>query len=380
MLRWREKLWGRVYILSVLLLLPLNLIAMLFLWRRYEDRSVIHIGERRHIQARFVNILRDYGTKATYLAVGRDDPSIECDIYLSHISSPLIAACRDSFALWQHVSSHEVIHCHGMMGITHYQWELILLKIMGRKIIAHFRGCEGRERQLNIKVFPDTNICEKCDYAPDHLCNAHENRRRRWFARKYANKILVTTPDLRSLWPKAIHVPFFLPDFQEIEFSKRPHTTYIDRPFHLVHVTNQPGIEGTEEIVAIVEALNMDGYNIVFRHVYGEAHKQIREALIRADCSIGKMKMGYYANAQIESMILGVPAITWVRDEFMTHDLKESGFVFSSLGNLKETLIRVIETPGFLEEKYKISKSSIYNLHQHDLIYQTICDAYSWRS
>lgn len=377
--KWREQLWGRAYILTVLILLPFNLLAMLFCWRRYKARSVIHIGERRHIQARFVNVLRGYGVKATYLAVGKDDQNIECDIYLPHVSSPFLAAVRDSIILWREVSSHEVIHCHCMMGVTHYQWELILLKIMNRKIIAHFRGCEGRERQLNMDAFPDTNICENCDYAPNYLCYARENNRRRWFAQKYANKILVTTLDLCALWPTGIHVPFFLPDFESSDTTVKSDSRIKGRPFILVHITNQPGIEGTAEIITVVEALKHEGYNIEFRHIHGKNHDEVKAALMLADCSIGKMKMGYYANAQIESMMLGVPAITWVKDEYMTQDLNKSGFIFASLRELKDTLIQVIETPGFLEEKRKIAYSSILKIHDHDVIYQSICDAYSWQ-
>lgn len=378
--KWREKFWGRAYIVTVLFLLPFNLIAMLFCWRRYEDRSVIHIGERRHIQARFVNILRGYGVKATYLAVGKDDHNIHCDIYLPHISSPFFAAIRDSITLWREVSLHEVIHCHCMMGVSHYQWELILLKIMKRKIIAHFRGCEGREKQLNINAFPDTNICENCDYAPDYLCQAGENRRRRWFARKYATNILVTTPDLCALWPTSIHVPFFLPDFELPDTKVKLDPTIVGRPLSLVHVTNQPGIEGTEEIVAIIETLKREGYKIEFCHVFERNHDEVKAALMNADCSIGKMKMGYYANAQIESMMLRVPAITWVRDMYMTHELHESGFIFSTLEELKETLIQIIESPSLLEDKREISHLSILKLHDHDVIYQSLCDAYSWQS
>ena len=56
-------------------------------------------------------------------------------------------------------------------------------------------------------------------------------------------------------------------------------------------------------------------------------HDQVIKAFSEADLAIGKMKMGYYANTQIESMVIGVPTITYVRPEFITKELQDSGFI-----------------------------------------------------
>ena len=94
-------------------------------------------------------------------------------------------------------------------------------------------------------------------------------------------------------------------------------------------------------------------------------HARVLEELRDADLSIGKLKMGYYANAQIESMCLGVPAVTWVRPEFMTDALRDSGFIFSTLADLEATLEYFLLHPDALEEKRRIARASIEKLHDN---------------
>ena len=67
-------------------------------------------------------------------------------------------------------------------------------------------------------------------------------------------------------------------------------------------MTNQPGIEGTAEIAAAIEAVKAKGHDVAFEWLHNVPHADVMAALGQADLAVGKMKMGYYANAQIETM------------------------------------------------------------------------------
>ena len=110
------------------------------------------------------------------------------------------------------------------------------------------------------------------------------------------------------------------------------------RPFRIVHATNHPGIEGTRHIVAAVESLKKKGYDIELRLLSGVTQERVLAEMADADLTVGKMKMGYYANAQVESLALGVPAVTCVRPEFLTPELVESGSIFATIDTLEATL------------------------------------------
>jgi len=76
-------------------------------------------------------------------------------------------------------------------------------------------------------------------------------------------------------------------------------------------------------------------------------------------------------------MACGVPTVTYVRDEFMTEELKNSGFIFSSLENLEETLKRCMDDPSFLNSKRKIARESILSLHNNDKLVERLVSIYN---
>ena len=101
-------------------------------------------------------------------------------------------------------------------------------------------------------------------------------------------------------------------------------------------------------------------------NMLGVPHERVLSELATADLAIGKMKMGAYANAQIESMAMGVPTVTYVRPEFVTPDLEHSGFILTSLGKLEDTLDFYLRNPDALEAKRRIARDSILKLHDND--------------
>jgi hypothetical protein len=194
-------------------------------------------------------------------------------------------------------------------------------------------------------------------------------------AQKYGDTFLVTTPDMKDFMPGAIHFPFFLPevDYEKYKAIERP---LQGRPFKIVHATNHPGIEGTRHIQSAVDALKAKGYDIDFVFLKGVEPEKILREIQTADLTIGKMKMGYYANTQIESMFLGVPAVTYVRPEFITPELRDSGFILTNLRELETTLAYYILNPPELAKKKTLARKSILNLHNEDFLIQILLSVY----
>jgi hypothetical protein len=118
------------------------------------------------------------------------------------------------------------------------------------------------------------------------------------------------------------------------------------------------------------------GYKIHFIVLQGVPHDRILEELSTADLSIGKMKMGYYANFQVESLMMGVPAVTWVRDEFMTDALRESGLILTDLAHLEETLRHLLDHPEALLLRKAVARSSVRRLHGNEQLSGWLADRY----
>jgi len=253
-------------------------------------------------------------------------------------------------------------------------WELKFLKRLGRKIIIHYRGCEIRDRERNMKLHPDSNICQECDY--DSICMSEPFRQKRLLAKRYGDLFLITTPDLKEFAPEAIHLPLFAPEIN-LQMPEGHRERKNSKKVKIVHVTVHPGIEGTPIIQKAILHLIERGYPIHFLLLQNIPHDKVLKEFSNADLSIGKMKMGFYANAQIEAMTLGVPTITYVRPEFMTEELRTSGFIFTDLGHLEETLQYYLDHPDKLEEKRKIARKSILGIHDNQRIIRELIRYYN---
>lgn len=353
-------------------LMPVNAVLATLFRARVKPNSVLHISYMVHIPYETIGHLRRQGMTADYLAIGTSPYWDRCDYrFVPSIFSP-IRALQEFWLFWTVVSQYEVVHAHFMYTISATGWELPLLKRMGRKLVAHFRGCEARDRTLNMRLHPAVNICQTCDHHP-YICETASAVRRRGFAEKFADAVLVTTPDMRDFLPKAIHFPFFAPDVAENAVPPAPARS---RPFKVVHISNQPGIEGTAEIEQAVSVVRARGHDIEFHWLRNQTHDEVLAQMADADLAVGKMKMGYYANAQIETMASGVPTITYVRDEFITDELRQSGLILTTLPQLADTFEWYILNPDALAEKRKIARTSILRLHDNEALARRLMAIY----
>lgn len=340
---------------------PVNVVLARLHRDRFEPGSVLHVSYPVHTAWGAVEALRAEGVDASYLAIGRSPVWSRCDHTFEPSRWPPLCALQEVRLVWGLVARYEVLHLHFMIPATRTGWELPLLTGMGRKVVVHWRGCEVRDPARLQTARPEVNICQECDYSP-RICELPVNRVRRELARRHAHAALVTTPDLLQFAPGATHLPFFLPALPQARAGARTPRTP-GAPLRLVHATNHPGIEGTRHIRAAVERLRAQGQAIELECLHGQTPERVLEALATADASIGKMKMGYYANLQVESLILGVPAITWVWPELRTPELEASGLIITSLDELPATLLRLLRHPEELEAKRAVARESALELH-----------------
>ncbi len=345
------------------LFLPANLTLVRLLRNRIYKNSVLHIDYMVHVTYLAAEVLKKHGMKADYMALGESAVWTKADYIFKANRFPIISYFKELIVFWQIVARYETVHLHRGHTLTRSGWELPLLKRLGRKIVVHYRGCEIRDRYLNMYLHPECNICQECDYNA-YCVNDKRVIRRRELSRKYGDVFLVTTPDMKDFVPEAYHLPFF--SFDDYgDFERREPKKNV---FKIVHATNHPGIEGTARIQESIDRLKSKGYPIEFVFLRGVSFSEVMKELSDAHLSIGKMKMGYYANFQIESMLMSVPSVTYIRPEFLTDELTSSGLIFSSLDGLEDTLEFYITHTEKLAKKQEISRDSILKIHDNNKI------------
>lgn len=312
---------------------------------------------------------------ADYLAVGQNPHWQKCDYHYTPPQTPLRLYFYEILWVLKVLIRYEVIHLHFLTTISADGWELKILKRLNRKIVVHFRGCEIRNKELNLALHPTWNICSSCDYQSPP-CKRPANQNKKELARKYSDLTYVTTPDLKDFYPEGKHLPFFTP-FNSLLDDTVSNDHWPDREkFVIVHATNQPGIEGSEEIKLIVNKLIKQGHPIEFKFLTQLPYDIVLKEYAKADLTIGKMKMGYYANSQIESLYLGTPAVTWIREDFITEKILNTSLILSDLSKLDKTIIDLMYDTKRLKSLRKKSKSSILRLHNNEEICREIISDY----
>ena len=360
------------YRVTLAALMPVNYLLARVLAARVAPGSVLHVSSMVHVPYYMVRILREQGIQADYLAVGDSPWWNKADHHFRPTRLPLVSVLKEMWWVWSVVSRYEIVHAHFAVTLTRAGWEWPLLRRMGRQIVIQYRGCEIRNRERNQQLHPGMNICDECDYTP-RLCEADVNVRRRRLAAAYGSAFLVTTPDMQDFAPEAMHIPFLI---ARTDLQSRPEGGRNGQPFKIVHATNHPGIEGTRHIRRAIDTLIARGFPIRYVELTGVTHDRVLSELADADLTIGKMKMGYYANLQIESMAAGIPTVTHVRPEFMTDALRDSGFIFASLDTLESVLEHYLSNPAALADKRARARASILRLHDSAAIVQQYAALY----
>jgi hypothetical protein len=293
-LRWLVRHSDRV---ALILIWPVNrLLASRFPPRAYPN-SVLHVSYMVHVPFHTVALLRRHGMRADYLAVGTSELWDQCDYRLVLSRVAFVAVLQEFWTFWRVVARYEVVHAHFMITVSRSGWDAPVLKRMGRPLVAHFRGCEARDRGRNMALHPEINLCQECDYSP-YKCQLPSSQLRRRLAFRYGDHVLVTTPDLQDFYPDAMHLPLLSPPDDILPETGCTLWPQRDR-FKIVHVTVHPGLEGTAHIRRALDRLRDKGYPLDFVFLSLVPHARVLREYADADLAIGKMKMGYYANSQI---------------------------------------------------------------------------------
>jgi len=76
-------------------------------------------------------------------------------------------------------------------------------------------------------------------------------------------------------------------------------------------------------------------------------------------------------------MAMGVPALTYVRPEFVTPELEDSGLILTTLPALESTLEHYLTHPEALAAKRRMARASALRLHDNARIAGRLIGLYS---
>lgn len=286
--------------------------------RRTEVQSVLQFSIISHKPYMLSRELRRQGLKSEFFALNvpskRGILDLGYDYGLPAALTPARRGLLEIFYLWTVLARYDVIHSHFKTLLSHTGWELKYLRRLGKVLVFHYRGCDIRHRSLNMRIQPVLNCCQECDY-PVGACDTDYQRSQVAITTQYGNAFFVTTPDLRDFVPVASeHIPFIQPTGIDVDaIVPAPKQAEV---FRVVTSSNHPGIDGVRFIRDAVDRLASAGRSIELIEVNQLPYREALAVYKSADVFVGKLRMGYYNNANIETMMLGVPNMSYIRDEY----------------------------------------------------------------
>ena len=286
---------------------------------RRDDRvrSVLQLSILSHKPFMLSRVLRQEGLKSEYFAlntnIGKGILNMGWDYQLPAGIPWRKRRMLECLYLWTVLARYDVIHSHFKTFLSENAWELKYLRSLNKVLVFHFRGCDIRYRSLNMRLQPTLNCCQECEY-PIGSCDTPYQRSQIDITRKYGDLFFVTTPDLLAFMEGSEHHRFVPPIGVNVgDVVAAPRTPGV---FRVVTSSNHDGIDGTRFVRDAVARLKIEGRAIELIEVNQMPYREALAIYKSADVYVGKLRMGYYNNANIETMQMGVPNMSYIREEF----------------------------------------------------------------
>ncbi|CAA7619092.1 hypothetical protein MTBLM5_30015 [Magnetospirillum sp. LM-5] len=340
-----------------------------------ELRSVLQVSLSSHKQYMLSRLLRRHGIRSSFLAVNttkNDRLTIGYDYSVPMNTNALFREIISAWLLWTVMARYDIIHYHFNAFLFQDGYDLDVLRRLGKGIVIHYRGCDLRSREVNLSLRGTLNACAECDY-PEGSCDNPGQRQLIDLGRRYGDHFYVTTPDLLDFMPTAEHLPFVHP--VEVDFDAIAPLPRNEGLFRIVTSSNHAGVDGVSHIRAAVNRLQREGYAVELIEVIKQTYREAIAAYKSADLYVGKLLMGYYNNANIETMMLGVPNISYIRPEYIEH-MPECPIIIADPANVYPVLKEWLDKPDELKAVGLRGPDYVHRYHNPDLLTERVIEKY----
>jgi hypothetical protein len=230
------------------------------------------------------------------------------------------------------------------------RFELATYRFFGKKVIMHFVGSDIRSEKYLIEK--NENLFEflKGKYIFKEPLSEKFQLKLIADAKKYANKIFVSTPDLLEILPEAIYLPVLIDlsksdyDLQKLNTSKLKSNKIIS----IFHSPSSISNKGSHHIHMTLTKLKMefgDKINIITpasksnkNKNYPSSRYEMFEYMKLSNIVIDQMVIGWYGLKSLESLAFGNKVICYIDQMYLNYLPKQSPIINADIISLEEIL------------------------------------------
>lgn len=204
------------------------------------------------------------------------------------------------------LASYDVFHFHFHTSYLPLQRDLPLWRVAGKRIIFHLHGCDIRDPR-RVRVEQPVSACAEC---PVH-CMVPTKLHLPDAIVLYADRVIVSTPDLLEFVPGADYIP------NPLDSAALPRPSLARRAsgqeYVVVHAPTDRAIKGTRHLEAAIEQLRAEGVPVRLQLLEGLPREQMLRACLEADVAVDQLLIGWFGLFALEMMALGKPVIAYIR-------------------------------------------------------------------
>ena len=259
---------------------------------------------------------RAHGHEATAVAYETDPYGIKNDTCLEfeNKSKPGKLAASSAFTI-KALRNYDVFHFFYGRSLLPKHLDLPLLKRAGKKIFVHFRGSDIRSRKWVNQVKTPTLLGQQPAADVPRSTAQQIERLNTW--RRYANKMLISTPDLNHIVPEADLVQ------QAIDLrlwpENPPESQSRDSELVIAHAPSNRRYKGTEHLIAAVQQLRDRGHAVQLHVIENIKSSEVIHHYRQCDLGVDQLRLNEYGNVAIELMAMGKPVITNLGSWYQEH-------------------------------------------------------------
>ncbi len=259
-----------------------------------------------------------------------------------------------------------------------WYWDLKIAKLLGKKVIMTFQGCDLRQSEIGEKYKHSACSSLKCpQYA---VCQLQYDKQRQWL--------------VKNILPKVDHIFFLNPDLgYYVSHLKSSFLPYASVPVHdfvvslpkvsgrikIVHAPSVPTLKGTPEIFEAIDNLK-EKHDIELILIQNMPYAEALTHYHQADLVIDQINIGWYGAFAVEVMAMGKPVACYLREEdykYLPSKFAEDIPIYNlDPNNLIESLELIIADRSNWQKKGKESRNFVEKWHDPKKIQEIVFNKY----
>lgn len=315
--------------------------------------------------------MRKRGISAKCVSYARGNYlSTSCDLSLDFTKKTrrITKAWRSTRFAVSAIREFDVFNFFYGRSLTPGMFDLPLIKYLKKPIVMHFRGAEI----LNGDYYEYQRMVLSGEVArrPPLQRNHQVRCLRTW--RRWANRLLVSEPDLLRIVPEATLVQQAI-DCRE--WHNDNSSACVEDTVRITHAPTARWRKGTEYVVAAIEELRKRGYNVSLELVEGVPQSEVKQIFSRADIGIDQVLLGWYGNVSIQFMALGKPVICYIDPE-LAHYLPDLPIVSATPTTIAEQLESLVCDAQRRRQLGKAGRQYVERWHDAERIVDQLIEIY----